>query len=58
MGSKPKFAPSAVKTLAQWQELTGNDAGSTISADMDLARVLRQARQYLQLTAAGHGQQS
>jgi hypothetical protein len=40
---------SAVNTLEKWQELTGNDMGSTISADMDLQRVLAQAERYLQL---------
>ena len=45
----PAFQPDSVKTLAQWQTLTGNDAGSTISADMDLKRVLAQAESYLQM---------
>ena len=45
----PPMKVSAVNTLEKWQELTGNDMGSTISADMDLQRVLAQAERYLQL---------
>ena len=41
--------PSEVDSLAKWQQLTGNDLGSTMSADMDLPRVLAQAERYLQL---------
>ena len=36
-GVKPPFPPSQVATLAQWQQLTGNDAGAAISADIDVA---------------------
>ena len=43
----------AVKSLAQWQELTQNDRGSTISADMDLKRILAQAERYLGMAAGG-----
>ena len=43
----------AVKSLAQWQELTQNDRGSTISADMDLKRIMAQAERYLGMAAGG-----
>jgi hypothetical protein len=46
---KPPITVNQVDSLAKWQLLTGNDVGSTISADMDLKRVLAQAEQYLQL---------
>ena len=45
----PPMKVSAVDTLEKWQQLTGNDMGSTISANMDLQRVLAQAERYLQL---------
>ena len=45
----PPMKVSAVDSLEKWQQLTGNDLGSTISADIDLQRVLAQAELYLQL---------
>jgi hypothetical protein len=45
----PPMKVSAVDSLEKWQQLTGNDMGSTISADMDLQRVLALAKLYLQL---------
>ena len=49
MGPTPPFAPSTVATLAQWQALTGSDAGATISADMDLQHTLAMAEEHLGL---------
>ena len=43
----PSIRPNNIATLAQWQAMTGNDAGSTISADIDLPRVIKQAEAYL-----------
>ena len=40
---------SAVDSLEKWQQLTGNDKGSTMSDDMDRQRVMAQAERYLQL---------
>ena len=54
-GLNPKGSPtppmkvSAVDSLEKWQLLTGNDVGSTMSADMDLQRTIAQAERYLQL---------
>jgi hypothetical protein len=52
IGTKPPFAPNQVKTLADWQRLTTNDVGSTISADMDIERAIQQASSYLQLPSS------
>ena len=47
--STPPMKVSAVDSLEDWQQLTGNDKGPTMSADMDLQRVMAQAERYLQL---------
>jgi hypothetical protein len=45
----PAFAPSEVRTLAQWQKLTATDAGATASADATVDSTVAMARQLLQL---------
>ena len=52
VGTKPPFPPSTVATLAQWQALTGADAGATISADMDVARTVALAEEFLNMPAS------
>jgi hypothetical protein len=46
---KPHSSQASITSLAEWQQLTGNDVGSTMSSDMDLKRVLAQAEDYLEL---------